>query len=252
MIDRMSGRVALLLVVVALILVFLLGWFVLVSPQRSKASKLDTQVDETNVQLQAVTSLSRARSGVRASPRFASRRSRCPTTRRCPQILRQLSAAASAAGVELDRITPSHWFRPTGAEALPITHDVSRAVTSRCRASSRSSGPKPGSTDDKITQRVGSTPSTAFSSPARRLDHRAAAAARPRSCRRRSRSNAFVYAPTAVAAAPTTTTTRRHDDDALMSSVGASSKKRRAPRTPPRWRRSSAARRSSPAFSASS
>ena len=37
MIDRMSGRVALLLVVVALILVFLLGWFVLVAPQNGES-----------------------------------------------------------------------------------------------------------------------------------------------------------------------------------------------------------------------
>ena len=57
MIDRMSGRVSLLLVSVALILIVLLGWFVLIAPQRSKAATLDSQVSDTNVQLQAVTSL---------------------------------------------------------------------------------------------------------------------------------------------------------------------------------------------------
>src|SRR5260221_3761264 len=56
-IDRMSGRISLLLVGAALILVVLLGWFVLVSPQQAKASKLDSEVNQTNVQLQAVTSL---------------------------------------------------------------------------------------------------------------------------------------------------------------------------------------------------
>src|SRR2546423_1324889 len=39
-IDRMSGRVALLIVAVAVIAIFLLGWFVLLSPERSKVSKL--------------------------------------------------------------------------------------------------------------------------------------------------------------------------------------------------------------------
>ena len=57
MIDRMSGRISLLLVSGALILVVLLGWFVLIAPQRSKAAKLDSEVGQVNVQLAAVTSL---------------------------------------------------------------------------------------------------------------------------------------------------------------------------------------------------
>ena len=39
MMDRISGRVALLVVVVASLLVVLLGWFVLISPEKSKADK---------------------------------------------------------------------------------------------------------------------------------------------------------------------------------------------------------------------
>ena len=46
MIDRINGRLALLLAIAGLLIVLLAGWFVFVSPQRSKAAAL-TRRSET-------------------------------------------------------------------------------------------------------------------------------------------------------------------------------------------------------------
>ena len=51
MIDRISGRLALLLVISGLLILILAGWFVVVSPQSSKAAALDSQIGDANVQL---------------------------------------------------------------------------------------------------------------------------------------------------------------------------------------------------------
>lgn len=124
MIDRMSGRVALLLVTGAIILVLLLGWFILVAPQQSKASKLNTQVNDTNVQLQAVTSLLEGPVGRQSLAALRVSKSAVPDTAKMSQILRQLSAAAGTAGVELDSISPQAAIPLTGAEALPMSMTV--------------------------------------------------------------------------------------------------------------------------------
>ena len=102
MIDRMSGRVSLLLVSVALIVVLLLGWFVLVAPQRSKASKLDWRgrPDERAV---AGSDESSARPDRPAESRCASGLARppCRTSRRCRRFSVS-SLLPRVAGVELD------------------------------------------------------------------------------------------------------------------------------------------------------
>ena len=51
MIDRINGRLALLLGIAGLLVLVLAGWFMLVSPQKSKAAALDTQIDDASVQL---------------------------------------------------------------------------------------------------------------------------------------------------------------------------------------------------------
>ena len=120
MIDRMSGRVSLLLVSVALILIVLLGWFVLIAPQRSKAATLDSQIGDTNVQLQAVTSLLEGPVGRQSLATLRASQTAVPDDAKMSQILRQLSAAAAKAGVELDGVTPQALIPVQGAEALPI------------------------------------------------------------------------------------------------------------------------------------
>jgi hypothetical protein len=123
-IDRLSGRISLLLVSAALILVLLLGWFVLVSPERSKAAKLDTQLGETNVQLEAVTSLLQGPVGKQSLALLRVSQIAVPDDQKMSQILRQLVAAASSARVELDGIVPQAVVPIGGAEVLPITMTV--------------------------------------------------------------------------------------------------------------------------------
>jgi hypothetical protein len=204
-IDRMSGRVALLLVVVALILVFLLGWFVLVAPQTAKASKLTTQVDETNVQLQAVTSLLEGPIGRQSRASLLVSKIAVPDDAKVSQILRQLSAAASSAGVELDSLAPQPLVPTTGAEVLPITMNVKGryfAMQSFLRKLRTEAGLR----GDKIyangrlytvdsIQFTGQAPTTTTGQTGGSTPIVSAAVA----------LNAFLYSPTAVAGAPTTT-----------------------------------------------
>jgi hypothetical protein len=120
----MSGRVSLLLVTVALLLIVLLGWFVLISPESKKATKLGAQVDQTNVELQAVTSLLNGPIGRESLASLRVSKTAVPDDQKMSQILRQLSAAASSAGVELDSVAPQALVATSGAEALPITLSV--------------------------------------------------------------------------------------------------------------------------------
>jgi hypothetical protein len=206
-IDRMSGRVALLLVVVALILVFLLGWFVLVAPQTAKASKLTTQVDETNVQLQAVTSLLEGPIGRQSRASLLVSKIAVPDDAKVSQILRQLSAAASSAGVELDSLAPQPLVPTTGAEVLPITMNVKgryfamQSFLHKLRTEAGVRGDKIYAngrlyTVDSI-QFTGQAPTTTTGQTGGSTPIVSAAVA----------LNAFLYSPTAVAGAPTTTDT---------------------------------------------
>jgi Tfp pilus assembly protein PilO len=125
MIDRISGRVALVLVVGAVALIVLLGWFVLVSPERAKAGKLDTQIGDTNTQLAQVTALLNGPVGRESLIANRLFEKAVPSDPKVSQILRQLSAAAVQTGVELDSITPSALVPGAGSETLPISLSVS-------------------------------------------------------------------------------------------------------------------------------
>jgi type IV pilus assembly PilO-like protein len=124
MIDRLSGRLALLVVVVATLAIVLLGWFVLLAPERSKAAKLDSQIGDTNSQLQSVSNLLNGPVGRQSlvTSRLFDRA--LPAQTKMSQILRQLSTAASASGVELDSITPGALLPGAGTETLPISVSV--------------------------------------------------------------------------------------------------------------------------------
>jgi len=119
-IDRISGRIALLLVVIACLLVVVLGWFVLISPQRSKASKLDGQIDQVNTQLVAVTALLDSQAGQQSIVSQRLFNKALPTNPQLSQIIRQLTKISAQAGVELDSLAPSTLVAGAGYETLPI------------------------------------------------------------------------------------------------------------------------------------
>ena len=68
MIDRISGRLALLLAVVGLLILGLAGWFVLVSPENSKAAALDSQIGDANLELATTQSFLQSLSAQSPTP----------------------------------------------------------------------------------------------------------------------------------------------------------------------------------------
>jgi len=118
--PKMSGRVALLVSIVAAILVVALGWFALISPQRSKASDLDTQIAAAQLQLaDAQRVLSAPNKAATARTLRAAERA-LPDTPQMSKILRQLSALVSQSKTELDSIGPGAVTATGGAEPLPL------------------------------------------------------------------------------------------------------------------------------------
>jgi hypothetical protein len=203
----MSGRVTLLLVSTALILVILLGWFVLVSPQHSKASKLGAQVDQTNVQLAAVTSLLNGPVGRQSFAALRTSEIAMPDGAKMSQILRQLSGAAAASGVELDSVAPQALVPVSGAQALPLGLTVQghyfaiQHFLRILRSKAKLQGDKVHATGRLYTidgiqfTGGGTAPTTGQAGGSTGLVSAALTA------------NAFVYQPTAVAAPTTPATT---------------------------------------------
>ncbi len=121
MIEKLSQRTAIAIAAVGLVAVILVGWFAVVSPQRSKAAELQGKIDESRSALQLAESLNgggqkkatakEARALVRAMPDQA----------RMSQILRQLSWAAKSTRVRVNSVTPSATAPLTGYEAIPMT-----------------------------------------------------------------------------------------------------------------------------------
>jgi Tfp pilus assembly protein PilO len=121
MIGKLSQRTAVAIAAVGLVAVILVGWFAVVSPQRSKAAEVQGKIDESNSALALAKALNNggqkkatakeARALVRAMPDDA----------RMSQILRQLSWAAKSTRVRVNSVTPSASAPLTGYEAIPMT-----------------------------------------------------------------------------------------------------------------------------------
>ena len=124
MIDRINGRLALLLAVSLVLVVVLLAWFALVSPQRSKAAVLDGQIGDANVRLASTEAFLRS-PAAHQSVKDLRRVSRAlPDDVKMSEILRQLAWASGRAGVRIDSITPSAPVPAAGAQAVPIALSV--------------------------------------------------------------------------------------------------------------------------------
>ncbi len=210
MMDRISGRVALLVVVVASLLVVLLGWFVLISPEKSKADKLDAQISDTNTQLAAVTSLLDGPAGRSSLVTARLFQKAIPDDARVSQILRQLSAAAAQSGVELDATSPQPLLPGAGSETLPISLTVKGhyfGLQNFLRLLRTSADLRDGQV--KATGRLFTVGGIQFSGT-QPTQGQTATAGRSSLIQATVALNAFVYSPTsavAPAVAPTTTST---------------------------------------------
>lgn len=125
MIDRMNGRLALLIAIVLVVVVVLAAWFAVLSPQRSKAAALDGQIGDANVQLATTQALLSSPEAHQSASQLAQLQRALPEDTDMSDIIRELSRAASKTGVRVDSITPSTPVAAAGVQAVPISLGVS-------------------------------------------------------------------------------------------------------------------------------
>jgi Tfp pilus assembly protein PilO len=120
MIDRLSQRTAIAIAVVGVLAVVLVGWFLLVSPQRSKASELNGKIDESRAALQLAETLTQAGQQRQTAAEARVLVKAMPSNTQMSQVLRQLSSAAKATRVRVNSITPQASAPLAGYEAVPM------------------------------------------------------------------------------------------------------------------------------------
>src|SRR3954451_10066252 len=124
-----------MLTVVGVVAVLGAGWFLAVSPQRHHAAQLRSQAasqQSANSQLQSrVSQLQQQQKGLPAQQRRLNHiATKIPDNPALPPLIRQLSAAADGAGVDLVSLSPANptAFSPVGS-AAPTTTATTTAAT---------------------------------------------------------------------------------------------------------------------------
>jgi hypothetical protein len=116
----MNGIMGVVVSSVAVLFVVVVGWFFFVSPQRSKADTLSTQVAAAKTELSGDEQLiSTAKKQNTLGNAKAAERA-LPDTPRVSEILRQLTALAAESRTELDSIAPGTPIAYGTSQALPI------------------------------------------------------------------------------------------------------------------------------------
>ena len=124
MIERLNGRVAIAVAAAGLLLVALVGWFGVVSPQRSKAAELSTKIDDANVQLVTAQALVRGQALLQSKAELATLKTAIPEEVEMPAILRQLSKASARSRVRITGITPGAAVASGASNVVPINVTV--------------------------------------------------------------------------------------------------------------------------------
>src|SRR5215831_12874189 len=119
--ERMNGTVGVIVSSLAVVLVVMVGWFVFVSPQRSKADDLSTQVDSVNTELTTDQALLGAKHRSQTKAASAAAERAMPDQPQVSEILRQLNALAAQSRTELDSITPGAITQVGSSQAIPIS-----------------------------------------------------------------------------------------------------------------------------------
>ena len=120
MIERLNGRAAVGIASIGLLLVVLVGWFGVVSPQRSKAADLAVRISDTELQLESTQALVAGPQLRLSTAELATLRTAIPDNVKMSQILRQLSKASADARVRILGITPQAPISLGGADVVPI------------------------------------------------------------------------------------------------------------------------------------
>jgi Tfp pilus assembly protein PilO len=116
--PRVQGALA----VVALLVVAALGYFLLIAPKRSAAAELETEIGETQAQIDA----RRAQARVRPMPAldvadvFRATRA-LPDDDGIPEVILELNRLAGDSGLSFESIAPGPPVEVGGNRAVPIT-----------------------------------------------------------------------------------------------------------------------------------
>ncbi len=121
MIERLNGRAAVGIAAGGLLLVLLVGWFGVVSPQRSKAAELSIRIGDTEDQLAVTQALVRGPLLRLSTAQLATLRTAIPDELKMSQVLRQLSKASTDARVRILGITPQPAVAAGGAEVVGMS-----------------------------------------------------------------------------------------------------------------------------------
>lgn len=129
-----------ILTAVGVVAVLALGWFLLVSPQRSHAADLRTQAasqQSANATLQSqVNQLEQQKKGLPAQQRLLDQiATKIPGDPQLPALIRQLSAAAQGANVDLVSLSPGAPALATATSA-PAASSLTAGAASHASAAS--------------------------------------------------------------------------------------------------------------------
>jgi len=121
--QKLSPRAQIALVAGGVFVMLLLGYFLLVSPQKGKASSLSKQIDSTNAQIvtaRALSKQSREVQPIKVASLFRLTKA-MPDDTDMAGILLQLNLVASQAGISFDSIQPGGSAPLAGYQIVPIT-----------------------------------------------------------------------------------------------------------------------------------
>jgi hypothetical protein len=119
--TKINGLTALILSALAVVVVAAVGWFMVISPQRTKADQLDTQRAAVDSELAVDRQLVSKPSATKTKATLAAAKRALPDQPEVSEVLRQLAGFATKSRTELDAITPAPAVPGTGAETIPIS-----------------------------------------------------------------------------------------------------------------------------------
>jgi Tfp pilus assembly protein PilO len=119
--TKLNGLTSLILSALAIVVVAAVGWFMLVSPQRTKADQLDAQRAVVDTELAVDRQLVSKPSETKTKATLAAAKRALPDQPQVSEILRQLASFATKSRTELDAISPSPEVPGTGAQTIPIS-----------------------------------------------------------------------------------------------------------------------------------
>jgi Tfp pilus assembly protein PilO len=119
--ERVNGLTAVVISSVLVVLVVLVGWFMLISPQRSKAATLESQKASVDTQVAADQAMLAAPRRKRTEASIHAAERALPDSPQISEVLRQLSSLAAQSRTELDGVSPGTPVPSATASVIPIS-----------------------------------------------------------------------------------------------------------------------------------